>query len=116
MHQRRFVAAKTRVAPLKTQTIPRLELLSALILSRLVVSVCDSVQPMTGPLQVRCYTDSQVAMYWIRWKDKEWRPFIENWVRDIQRNVHPDLWLHCPGKTNPADLPSRGLSKVELSV
>ena len=40
----RFVAAKTRVAPLHTQTIPRLELLSAFLLSKLVVSVRNSLQ------------------------------------------------------------------------
>ena len=37
----RFVIAKTRVAPLQTQTIPRLELLSALLLSRLMVTVSN---------------------------------------------------------------------------
>ena len=59
----RFVAAKTRVAPLQSQTIPRLELLSAFLLSKLVVSVHNSLQPQMAPLNVRCYTDSQVALY-----------------------------------------------------
>ena len=67
-------------------------------------------------LDVKCYTDSQVALYWIRGKDKEWKPFVQNRVREIRRNVHPDLWGHIPGKSNPADLPSRGLSILELSV
>ena len=40
----RFVVSKTRVAPLQTQTIPRLELLSALLLSKLIVSVAESLQ------------------------------------------------------------------------
>ena len=38
-----FVTAKTRVAPLQSQTIPRLELLSALLLSRLITTVADSL-------------------------------------------------------------------------
>jgi hypothetical protein len=41
----RFVAANTRVAPLGGMTIPRLELLSALLLSKLIVSVQDALQP-----------------------------------------------------------------------
>lgn len=41
----RFVAAKTRVAPLGGMTIPRLELLSALLLSKLIVSVRIALQP-----------------------------------------------------------------------
>ena len=112
----RFVAAKTRVAPLRPQTIPRLELLFAFLLSKLVVSVHNSLQGQTTALDVRCYTDSQVALYWIRGKDKEWKPFVQNRVRDIRHNVCPDLWNHCPGKTNPADLPSRGLNMLELSI
>ena len=39
----RFVASKTRVSPLKPQTIPRLELLSALLLARLMKSVATSI-------------------------------------------------------------------------
>ena len=46
----RFVAAMTRVAPLQSQTISRLELLSAFLLSRLVVSVRDGLQPQTTPV------------------------------------------------------------------
>ena len=46
----RFVAAMTTVAPLQSQIISRLELLSAFLLSRLVVSVRDSLQPQTTPV------------------------------------------------------------------
>ena len=112
----RFVAAKTRVAPLQSQTIPRLELLSAFLLSKLIVSVHNSLQHQMPPMGMCCYTDSQVALYWVQGKDKEWKPFVQNRVREIRRKVHPGLWYHCPGITNPADLPSRGLSMIELAV
>ena len=39
----RFLASKTRVAPLSSQTIPRLELLSAVILARLMYSVKEAL-------------------------------------------------------------------------
>ena len=74
----RFIAAKTRVAPLQSQTISQLELLSAFLLSKLVVSVHNSLQPQMAPLNVRCYTDSQVALYWIHGKDKDLKPFVQN--------------------------------------
>ena len=112
----RFVTAKTQVAPLKSQTIPRLELLSAFLLSRLMVSVSDSLKPTMPKLELKCYTDFQVALYWICGTGREWKPFVQNRVNEIRRNVHPDSWSHCPGKTNPADLPSRGLTMLELSV
>ena len=112
----RFVAAKTRVAPLQVQTIPRLELLSAFLLSKLMASVQNSLGHQIAHLNVRCYTDSQVALFWIRGKDKEWKSFIQNRVNEIRHLVQPDVWHHCPGVTNPADLPSRGLTLMELSA
>ena len=110
-----FVAAKTRIAPLNGQTVPRLELLSALLLSRLIASVQNSLSSQRLHLDVYCFTDSLVGLYWIRGRDREWKPFVQNRVVKIRRSVQPDQWYHCPGITNPADLPSRGLSIVELS-
>ena len=112
----KFVVAKTRVAPLQPQTIPRLELLSAFLLSKLIVSTTNSLSPTLKELDVRCYTDSQVALYWILGVRKEWKPFVQNRVNVIRKNVSPEQWSHCPGKSNPADLPSRGLTTLELSV
>jgi len=111
-----FVAAKTRVAPLKSQTIPWLELLSALLLVKLIVSVHGSLQHQIPSLSIKCFTDSQVALYWILGSDKEWKPFIQNQVAEIRRKVHPNHWYHCPGTNNPTDLPSRGITMKELSV
>lgn len=112
----RFVVAKTRVAPLQAQTIPRLELLSALLLSRLITTVSDSLKSTLQQLESRCFTDSQVALFWIRGIDKDWKPFVRNRVAEIRRLVPPNCWGHCSGETNSADLPSRGLSLLELSV
>lgn len=58
-----FVVSKTRVAPLQTQTIPRLELLSALLLSKLIVSVSESLRSTLPQLKLQCFTDSQIALY-----------------------------------------------------
>ena len=113
---RQFVSAKTRLAPLQGQTIPRLELLSAFLLSKLICSVHHSLQNQFQHLNVRCYTDSQVALYWIHGKEKEWKTFVQNRVRKIRNKVPPKCWFHCLGLTNPADIPSRGLTMAELSV
>ena len=69
----RFVAAKTRVAPVKQQSIPRMELLSALVLSRLMVSAQSSLEHEMPLLRTKCFTDSQVALYWIRGVEKAQR-------------------------------------------
>ena len=58
----RFVAAKTRVAPLQAQTIPRFEL-SALLYSRLITSRSDSLKSTLPLMELRCFNDSQVALF-----------------------------------------------------
>lgn len=112
----RFVVSKTRVSPLKLQTIPRLELLSALLLARLISSVVESLSPRFELLHVKCFTDSQVALCWIQGVDKDWKAFVQSRVEEIRRLVPPQLWSHCPGKDNPADIPSRGLDPTDLSL
>ena len=111
-----FVVSKTRVSPLKTQTIPRLELLSALLLARLMKTVMESLSTKLTLQAPRCFTDSQISLCWIRGTDKDWKPFVQNCINEIRRLVPGDCWDHCSGKSNPADIPSRGLAPAELSV
>ena len=111
----RLVAAKTRVSPTHVLTIPRLELLAALLLARLVSGVSKSLETNVSLELPMCWTDSKVALYWICGTSKSWKPFVQNRVNEIRRLVQAAQWKHCPGKTNPADLPSRGLSLKELA-
>ena len=111
----RFIAAKTRVSPLKTQTIPRLELLSALLLSRLISSVILALENEVQMMRLHCFTDSTVVLFWIRGVEKSWKPFVQNRISEIRRLLPPDHWMHCSGQDNPADIPSRGLTPQELA-
>lgn len=66
----RFVVSKTRMASLKVQTIPRLKLLLALLLARLISNVVESFGSRYKLLHPKCFTDLQVALCWIRGVDK----------------------------------------------
>ena len=114
-HTTKLVACKTRVAPLQSQTIPRLELLGALLLARLVTTVTTSLslELTLGP--TTCYSDSQIALFWIKGITKDWKPFVHNRVREIRDLVPIECWYHCSGEKNPADLPSRGVIPSELA-
>ena len=111
-----FVVSKTRVSPLKPITVPRLELLSALCLARLMSNVTEGLSERLNLEEPRCFTDSQVALFWIRGIGKDWKPFVQNRVDEIRRLTPVEWWDHCPGRQNPADLPSRGLTPTELAT
>ena len=111
----RFLASKTRVAPVVGTTIPRMELLSALLLSKLISSVAIALKSEMLFEDPICFTDSKVALYWIQGTQYEWRQFVQNRVTTIRELVKPQCWRHCPGSENPADIPSRGMSASVLA-
>ena len=109
-----LIASKTRVAPLKKQTTPRLELLAALILARLIARVKSILEQCLVVCRTRCWTDSKNVLYWIKRKDREWKQFVNHRVAEIRQLLPTDVWAHVPGVENPADLASRGVNPVSL--
>ena len=107
-----FLVAKTRVAPMQTLTIPRLELLSALLLSRLITTVSSVLESTLPNLDIECFSDSTVALYWIKGTNKEWRPFVQNRVNVIHEKTHLDLCQHI----TLVDPLSRGKTMSELQL
>ena len=108
-----LIIAKSRVAPLKQVTLPRLELLGALLCARLLVFARDALG-LSGEVQCRCWTDSMVTLSWIRSDPLRWKTFVCNRVTDIQKLVPAERWSFCPGNMNPADLLTRGICAEEL--
>ena len=96
---------------IKRQTIPRLELLGATILARLVSTVINS---LTKKIDRMVYwVDSRTVLCWIR-NEKPWKQYVRNKVDEIRQLTSKRDWRHCPGNVNPADLPSRGMTGREL--
>ena len=109
-----MVASKTRVAPLQEQTIPRLEHLGALILSRLMKRIRETLQRTVTIEKEHCLIDSAVALHWIvNWK-KEYKQYVQDRAKEIRKKTADAMWRHVPGKENPADLPSRGCTPDQL--
>ena len=102
-----LVMARGRVAPLKKVTLPRLELLAALLTSRLIVHVTKALQ--LSNIKYACYSDSTVVLSWIKGDPSRWKTFVANRVAEIHQLTSPSSWNHCEGVENPADLISRGL-------
>ena len=109
-----LVCSKTRVAPVKEISIPRLELMSALLLARLISTIRSAFKYEMELSRIKCYTDSQVTLFWITRKEKEWKQFVQNRVNEIRKLIPTAIWKHCPGILNPADMPSRGTPVCEF--
>ena len=109
----RFMAAKSRVAPVKKQSIPRLELLGAVILARLVNCVRKAITSLPTVPKVMLWTDSYTVLCWIR-NAKAWKTYVRNHVDEIRNLTKIEDWRFCPGEKNPADIPSRGCNASTL--
>ena len=107
----KMIASKTRVAPVKRQTIPRLELIGATLLARLVNTVLTTLE---WTVEVYYWVDSMTTLQWIR-NDRSWKQYMQHRVNEIRSLSSVDAWRFYPGSLNPADLPSRGISAQELS-
>ena len=109
-----LVTSKVRVAPLKRVTLPRLELLSALLGARLLNFVISALE-LPEDIPYTCWTDSKIAEGWIKGESSRWKQFIRNRVVEIQNLTSPSCWKHVPGKENPADLLTRGVTSNLLT-
>ncbi|XP_071509125.1 uncharacterized protein [Diadema antillarum] len=108
----RFVAAKSRVAPLKKLTLPRLELQAAVMATRLDEAIREET---TLEMQATVFmTDSMIVLGWIRSQAKAFKPFVSSRVGEIQSKSNPQQWKHVNGKENPADDVSRGVPVSKL--
>ena len=94
-----MLTSKTRVAPLKELSIPKLELMSALMLARLMSNVETVLSHQAGVKRSRLWLDSMTALHWIMNRG------------DLSEKGD---WSHWPGEENPADIRSRGVSALKL--
>ena len=103
----RLIMSKSRLAPLKAVSIPRLELLGTLVGLRLTRQVCSTLKiPTNG---VTYWVDSMNVGYWIQGQSRECNPFITHRVGEIHEFSAPNQWRYVPTDVNPADLGTRDL-------
>ena len=102
-----LVASRSRIAPIKPQTIPRLELMGALVLAELI-NILQIELDYYLFSSVKTWTDSTAAFFWIV-NNRTDQVFIRNRVAKILKLVPRSHWSLVGTKANPADIVSRGI-------
>ncbi|XP_073949021.1 uncharacterized protein [Choristoneura fumiferana] len=107
-----LVAGKAKVAPLRQQSIPRMELQAALIGARLAATIIAE-QRLTIE-RVVFWTDSRTVLAWIRNDAKRYTPFVAHRLGEIAEITRPEQWRWVPTAANPADDATRADSARQI--
>ena len=107
-----FLLGKSRLAPLKSVTIPRLELMAAVLAVKVDGNLRSQLSIQLEPPPF--WTDSMIVFHYIKAQSKRFHTFVANRVNAIHRGSSVDQWRHVPGELNPADEASRGLHADQL--
>ncbi|XP_065361992.1 uncharacterized protein LOC135955567 [Calliphora vicina] len=104
--------AKTRVAPIKVISLPKLELCGAVLLANMTHNLLTQ---LNLPLhQTYFWTDSSIVLAWLSKQPNSWNTFVANRVSTIIQTVGVENWNHVASHDNPADVASRGCTADEL--
>ena len=103
--------AKSRVAPWKTVTIPRMELTAAVVSVKLHKFFTEQLDlPVNKTV---FWTDSTIVLQYIRNEARRFQTFVANRLSIIHDASSPYQWRHVDSLSNPTDYASRGFSGSE---
>lgn len=112
MYVSRLIAAKSRVTPIRTLTIPRLELCGALIAARLRATITSEAWITFS--KVYHLTDSEIVKSQISKENLKVGTYVANRVCEIREKTSPEEWMWIPSEANVADCVTRPVDPSNL--
>ena len=101
-----FLLEKFRLAPIKSISIPKLELTATVLAIRLS---CLLKAELDLPVVLTFWTNSTAILHCIKNNTKRFPVFVAICLAIIEQNTELDCWCHVLSNLNPADLASRGI-------
>ena len=107
-----FVIGKSRVAPMRHLSIPRLELQAAVMAVRLKEQIVKEHETKINSCSF--WSDSTIVLQWIHSSHREQQVFVANRVAGVLGRTDVSQWKHVSGINNPADIGTRAINIEEL--
>lgn len=104
--QSHLLCAKSKVAPIKSITVPKRDLCGALLLAKLLKEVVGSLKLKVDSVSLWC--DSSVVISWIGSPANQFNVFVSNRISQIQDLTLEEQWHYVKSEENPTDWVSRG--------
>lgn len=103
----RILGGKTKLAPLHSMTVLRLELCGAGLLARWLARIQETLSAQLKISNVYAWTDSSIVLSWLTTPHVSYKIFVSNRISKINQLLPDCKWLHVSSEENPADCASR---------
>uniref|UniRef100_A0A6M2DPC6 Putative bel12 ag transposon polyprotein n=1 Tax=Xenopsylla cheopis TaxID=163159 RepID=A0A6M2DPC6_XENCH len=104
-----LLMSKSKITPIKIQTLARLELCAAHLLAKLLAFIINSNNHSLNINHIYNFSDSMIVLHWLSGPIQRWKSFVANKVTKIHELIPSAQWFHISSESNIADCVSRGL-------